>query len=53
MENVGNGYMYNLIYKGVLLNKKPLTEKQADYAIGLIIINYGYKAEKVKIKKVN
>ena len=41
--------MYNLIYKGILLNKKPLTEKEADNEIGLIICNYGYKAQKVKI----
>ena len=41
--------MYNLIYNGILLNKKPLTEKEADNQIGLIICNHGYKAQKVKI----
>ena len=34
---------FNLYYKGVLLNKTPLTLQEAEYQQGLIIINYGYK----------
>jgi hypothetical protein len=37
--------MKDLYYKGVKLNRKPLTLKQAEYEVGLIIINYGYKPE--------
>ena len=40
---------YNLIYKQGKINKKPLTSAEADYQIGLIIINYGYRPEKVEI----
>jgi hypothetical protein len=39
---------YDLFYKGVKLNNKPLTAEEADYEIGLIIINYGYRPEKIK-----
>ena len=45
--------MCNLIYNGIVLNKKPLTEKQADSEIEIIIINYGYKPEKFKVQKAN
>jgi|688.fasta_scaffold1303365_2 hypothetical protein len=41
---------YNLIYKGVLLNKKPLTEEEAKNQQSLIIITYGYKPEIIEIK---
>lgn len=41
--------MFNLFYQNVKLNKFPLTEKEADYEIGLIIINYGYKPNKIQI----
>jgi hypothetical protein len=37
--------MKDLYYKGVKLNKKPLTQKQAENEVGLIIINHGYKPE--------
>jgi hypothetical protein len=40
---------FNLFYQNVKLNKVPLTEKEADYEIGLIIINYGYKPAKIQI----
>lgn len=35
--------MYNIVYKGVILNKKPLTKEKAENEISLIIITYGYK----------
>lgn len=41
--------MYDLYYKGIKLNRFPLTSEEADNEIGLIIINYGYKAKKVEI----
>jgi hypothetical protein len=40
---------FNLFYQNVKLNKVPLTEKEADHEIGLIIINYGYKPAKIQI----
>lgn len=40
---------YNLFYKGIQLNKKPLTSEDADNEISLIIMNYGYKPEKIEI----
>lgn len=36
---------FDLIYKGVKLNRKPMTKEQAQEEAGLIIINYGYKPE--------
>jgi hypothetical protein len=39
---------YNLVYKGVVLNKKPLTKAKADNEAGLILINYGYRPKVVK-----
>lgn len=41
--------MYNLIYKGVKLNKTPLTIEKAKSEINSIIINYGYRPEIVEI----
>lgn len=41
--------LFNLFFNGVKLNKKPLTEIQADNEIRSIIMNYGYKAEKKSI----
>lgn len=40
---------FNLFYKNFKLNKFPLTEKEVDHQIGLIIMNYGYKPIKVII----
>lgn len=40
---------FNLFFKNIQLNKVPLTEKQADYEIGLIIMNYGYRPIKIEI----
>lgn len=34
---------FNLYYKGILLNKTPLTLEEAQNEQGLIVINYGYK----------
>ena len=37
---------YNLVFKGVILNKNPyLTKKQVELELGLVIINYGYVPE--------
>ena len=40
---------FNLFYKNIKLNRVPLTEKEADYEIGLIVMNYGYKPAKIQI----
>jgi hypothetical protein len=37
--------MKDLYYQGVKLNKKPLTQKEAENEVGLIVINYGYRPE--------
>lgn len=34
---------FNLIYKGIVLNTKPMSIEQAKYESGLIIISYGYR----------
>jgi hypothetical protein len=41
--------MYNIVYKGVILNKKPLTKEKAENEISLIIITYGYKPSLIPI----
>ncbi len=41
--------MFNLLYQNVKLNRKPLTEKEADREISSIIMNYGYRPTKVEI----
>jgi hypothetical protein len=41
--------MYNLTYKGIKLNSKPLTAEQAKFEIGIIIMNYGYRPEMTSI----
>jgi hypothetical protein len=40
---------FNLFYKNIKLNRVPLTEKEADYEIGLIVMNYGYKPVKIEL----
>jgi len=40
---------FNLFYKNIKLNRVPLTEKEADNEIGLIVMNYGYKPAKIQI----
>lgn len=40
---------FNLFYQNVQINKNPLTEKEADYQIGIIIMNYGYRPTKIEI----
>lgn len=39
--------MYNLEYGGKKLNKKPLTEVEANNQISEIVMNYGYKPMKI------
>ena len=48
-HNIMTTQLFNLFFNGVKLNKKPLTEIQADNEIRSIIMNYGYKPNKVKI----
>lgn len=43
--------MNNLIYKGVMLNSKPLTSEEAKDQQSLIIINYGYRPEIVDVNQ--
>jgi hypothetical protein len=40
---------FNLVYKGIILNNKPLTEAAAKKEVANIIMNYGYKAQIVEI----
>ena len=42
--------LYNVYYGDLKLNTNtpPMTEKEADNYIGLVVINYGYKPEKRK-----
>jgi hypothetical protein len=49
MEQLENK-KFDLYYNNQKLNKSSLTSEQADYEISLIIINYGYKPEKIKVK---
>jgi hypothetical protein len=37
--------LYDLYFKDIKLNRKPLTLEQANNESGLIIINHGYKPE--------
>lgn len=45
--------MYNLIYKNVKLNSKPMTLSEAKSNQSSIIINYGYRPTIVPIKKID
>ncbi len=40
---------FNLVYKGIILNNKPMTETAAKKEVSNIIMNYGYKAQIVEI----
>jgi hypothetical protein len=40
---------FNLIHNDIILNKIPLSEEKAKLEQGLIIINYGYKPEIIKL----
>jgi hypothetical protein len=40
---------FNIVYKGIILNNKPLTEAAAKKEVANIIMNYGYKAQIVEI----
>lgn len=44
-ELLEKGKNFDLYYKGVKLNKKPLTRKKAEKEVQSVIMNYGYKPE--------
>jgi|LakMenEpi03Aug12_release.lakeMendotaPanAssembly.Ray.scaffolds.fasta_scaffold5811822_2 hypothetical protein len=44
---------YNLFYKGVKVNEKPLTSEKADAEIDVILRRYGFKPDKIQVKSIN
>lgn len=40
---------FNLVYKGIILNSKPMTEAEAKKQVSSIIMNHGYKPQIVEI----
>ena len=50
MKLTKNIIMYNIFYKGIKLNNKPIKSLQdANNYVSLNIINYGYKPEIIPI----
>jgi hypothetical protein len=49
LEKYGIEKSFDLVYEGVKLNSKPLTEAEADKEILSIIMNHGYRPAKVEI----
>lgn len=44
---------YNLYYKGIKVNDKPLTSPKADAEIEIIFQKHGFKPEKIELKPIN
>ena len=43
---------YNLFYKGIKVNAKPLTSEKADAEIDIIFRRYGFRPDKIQVNSI-